>query len=504
MSPTSPTRRLDPAAIPWFAVIIPAAYVLNLWVESGVSVLAVVRSLLIVVFAATALTGAVSLMTRRPGLAGVVTIVAFALLVSRGPIYAIGVVVIVAAVSALVLVWSRIQRAAPSWRATARALNVLSLAVLVVIAVGGVTGGTFAAVPDDIIDQGAPRLEPASARERADGPPDIYVILLDGYPRTDFLASLFGGDNSSFLSGLRTRGFDVADASSSNYMFTELTLTSMLNMTPVPEIQGIGEVISGEVTDHPRLRRALNHNGVFAFLRGHGYRVVSSSPGYEHVALRGTDVALDGGQLNDFEYHLVRYTALQWVVNRAAPDFFGDQQRARIRSGLSAIPEILGDTGGSPTFAFLHLPAPHPPIVFDRGGGRADPPRSGDIYQQAHRLSDLNAEAYVEQVEFLDDAVLEAIDDGLRARGSAADPVILVMSDHGAAPRPEVFQGQGGPEHYANLFAAFTPGRDTLFAEDISPINVFPTLFNAYFGTELPLLANGTYRWDSTTGTDGP
>jgi hypothetical protein len=92
----------------------------------------------------------------------------------------------------------------------------------------------------------------------------------------------------------------------------------------------------------------------------------------------------------------------------------------------------------------------------------------------------------------------------MSARGDAPPPVLIVMSDHGAAPRPQVSEGQGGPEHYANLFAATTPGHPGLFPDDVSPVNVFPILFNAYFDTDLALLPNGIYAWDSTTGTTAP
>ena len=59
-------------------------------------------------------------------------------------------------------------------------------------------------------------------------------------------------------------------------------------------------------------------------------------------------------------------------------------------------------------------------------------------------------------------------------------------------------------EHYANLFAASTPGKTGVFPEDISPVNVFRTLLNEYFDASLDMLPNGTYTWDSTTGTDAP
>ena len=60
--------------------------------------------------------------------------------------------------------------------------------------------------------------------------PDIYYIVLDGYPRSDSLAHYFDFDNSSFPQALRERGFYIADASHSNYTMTFLSIASSLNM----------------------------------------------------------------------------------------------------------------------------------------------------------------------------------------------------------------------------------------------------------------------------------
>ena len=165
---------------------------------------------------------------------------------------------------------------------------------------------------------------------------------------------------------------------------------------------------------------------------------------------------------------------------------------------------MIARPSDQPVFAFFHIPAPHPPIVFNADGGRAPRPSSGDVFQQAHTLNELDTDAYADQVTYLDDAALHALDAGLASRTDAEPPIIIVMSDHGAAPRPEVFQGAGNEEHYANLFAAMTPERSVFFPEDVSPVNVFRILLDAYFDAGLETLPDGPYSWDSTTGTDAP
>ena len=75
---------------------------------------------------------------------------------------------------------------------------------------------------------------------------------------------------------------------------------------------------------------------------------------------------------------------------------------------------------------------------------------------------------------------------------------MIIMSDHGAERRPQVFESDGTPGHYANLFASRTPGVEGVFPEDHSPINTFPRLFNAYFGTSFDEWADERYPWIAT------
>ena len=102
------------------------------------------------------------------------------------------------------------------------------------------------------------RIEPGEARVLAGGPavaqpawvvptavsgaavdrPDIYLIVLDAHGRADVLRDLYGYDESPFLDHLRDKGFYVADRSTSNYCFTELSMGATLNMRYMDEFDG--------------------------------------------------------------------------------------------------------------------------------------------------------------------------------------------------------------------------------------------------------------------------
>ncbi len=96
------------------------------------------------------------------------------------------------------------------------------------------------------------------------------------------------------------RGSEVRSDPESNYTFTQGTLTSMLHMRPLHEIADLAPIMSGESEAYPLMRETLNDNPAFDLLRSRGYRVVTSSSGYEHVTMRGADEFLDDGSLNEF------------------------------------------------------------------------------------------------------------------------------------------------------------------------------------------------------------
>jgi hypothetical protein len=61
--------------------------------------------------------------------------------------------------------------------------------------------------------------------------PDIYYIILDGYPREDILQQTFGLDNSQFITWLEAKGFYVAECSQSNYSHTAPSMAATFNLT---------------------------------------------------------------------------------------------------------------------------------------------------------------------------------------------------------------------------------------------------------------------------------
>ena len=479
------------ATLPWYPVVFAAAYVLNLWVESGVNVFAITRSLAVAVVSTAALVVLFMVVSRRPHMAGAAALLAAALLVSRGLLNMLAVLVLAVAIPLALVLWGRIRQAPLSWPRFTRSLNVFSSFLLLVVLLGGITRGTYPALVADLIGSESARA-PGPAAGSRDGP-DILILLLDGYPGDESFTRLFGGDNRGFGEELEARGFEVMRDTESNYTFTQATLTSMLHMRPLHEIPELAPILSGESQAYPLMRVTLNDNPAFDLLRDRGYRVIASSSGYEHVTLRGADEFLDDGSLNEVERHLIRFTTLHRIIDAIAPEALPNQHRQRIVASFDFFRQVAEESATQPTFAFIHVPSPHPPVVLDSKGELLVPPPREGVFDRVPIAEDGRA-AYREQLTFINRETLAALDDVDRHSAEGDEPIIIVMSDHGAAPQTEVAAGRVSDDHYANFFAIRTPpGSQPALSADTTPVNLLSVLFNTYLGTDYQMWPDDRY-----------
>ncbi len=510
--PSSPL--LPPAHAPgprWVLhpTLLAAAWVLDIALANQVEPAGFARSLLVAAASATALTLLVWGLSRDRLLGGMVAIGLVVGAISLRPIDAGwelvraafgfnaamgalgGALFVVLAVPALLIV--RAMRGGQLLRAPATSvLNRLSMVLVVVVLV-------YHVIPD--LPRGFARAtraaEPVSVHVNAADRPDIYLILVDGYPRADVLERLFGIDNSAFLTALRARGFDVAEESRSNYVFTQLTLTSMFQMRYVEEVDGLGELVGARGAHAADLRSAITSGAAFTALRAAGYGIDVTLPGYEHVALRGAaDNVRDHGELNELERELLARTWMLDLIIRVVPDIFAGQQRDRIvhafddldAAAASLRAQAEGGLRGQPRFDWVHIPAPHLPLVLKEDGTTRpldarlfDPPSvEGFGLTDAEMAAGIAAE-----LQYLNARLLSAVDSLQAATDGAPDqpePVIVIFSDHGY-----YYDEADTQARFANFLAASTPGAPGLLDGSPTPINLFPLLLNRYLGTEFAL-----------------
>ena len=251
----------------------------------------------------------------------------------------------------------------------------------------------------------------------------------------------------------------------------------------------------------------MNDSSAFDVLRAHGYEIAATSAGYENAVLRQADIFLDSGELNEFEDTLIQATPISWLLTLTGWDVIGDQQRSRTRHEFDLLKDLAATPSSRPRFAFVHVPAPHAPMVF----GKAGAPVAVDLeawYQVAPIAADERralVETFRGGLEYLNGLVFDAIDDVIAAAPPGREPVIIVFSDSGSRWNLDDELSARLTERVSNFFAARTPGREGLFSDHITPVNVLPTLFDAYLGTDLPrspdrnLITAGSNVFDSRT-----
>jgi hypothetical protein len=282
--------------------------------------------------------------------------------------------------------------------------------------------------------------------------PNVYLILLDGYPRRDTLMDYFGFDNGPFVDTLEDRGFEVAEHSKSTNIATIQTVPTMMQMRPLEEL--LGEEWDGSNAQHRRLWQLLNAAPALAGYRAAGYTTYSIVSPAPAVDWRTADVVLAGPWLSNFESHLVENGLLGLILPLEAMD------RAAI---LDAFEYLQASAGPSPRFVFAHIYSPHTPYLFAADGRPAEP--CG--YECRNHVGPPNptlADRLIGQLQFINGRVIEAVD-----RIIDVDPqaIVIVFSDHGLRrDRADM------DEWTRNLFAA----RGQSFPDDVTTFDVLPTL----------------------------
>lgn len=325
-------------------------------------------------------------------------------------------------------------------------------------------------------------------------PPDIYYIILDSYTRADALKTDFKFDNSSFIEGLKSLGFYVAECSRSNYQYTQASLTASLNMDYLPELEA--RIQSGKL-NVDEVWSLIKYSRVRQLLEGAGYHTITFKTGYEWSNIKDSDLYLSPAgsfsnfrSIQPFETMLIKSTALlilsdtqNKLLQRTLSNInypFENQiiETQFIFRELPQIPAIRGSK-----FVFIHLLAPHPPYIFgpngeiltDTGyyGGKKAAPINDEYYRKG----------YTGEVQYVNNQML-AIVKTLIAE-SKTQPIIILQGDHGARKK----------NRNVILNAYYFPGDGKrTFYPGITPVNSFRLLFNTYFNTHFDLLPDASFN----------
>jgi len=320
---------------------------------------------------------------------------------------------------------------------------------------------------------------------RPQNPPDVYYFILDMYTRQDLLQKAFNYDNSGFIKDLEARGFYVAQCSQSNYTRTEVSLASSLNMSYLQDLDP--QFNDPKSTKRLHLWDALQHNAVRYNLEQMGYKTISYANGFAWSELDDVDEFLTppafSSGMSEFETLFMQTTFARNLQDFGWLDLDqinGQNFRDRDMLVFNSMKSVAQQPG--PKFVYVHLIMPHPPFVFGPDGEHTNP---ADFWnnQKLYPANKFKL-GYTNQVTFLNQKLLEMVDAILSE--SKTPPVIILQGDHGPWLQPN-------PQHFFILNAYYVPGHIQELYSNISPVNSFRLVFNAFFGANYDMLKDITY-----------
>lgn len=402
---------------------------------------------------------------------------------------AAGVTVCVLAVAAVAVAAARAGR--PTLAGITRIANVVGLVLVLMTLPAIVTA----------LQSGTARAQPGVARIDATGEParDIWYIVPDRYGRRDSLRESFGYDNADFVRFLEDAGFQVAERALANYPKTAHSLASSLNLDYAADLlpdEGLAsddwKPVYGLLADH-RLGRTLTAAGYQYVHLGSWWQPTKTSV--------DADVTLGYDGRSELA-SVYEQTTLLPAIRALAGD---DGETSRLEFFYNSTMYQLGQLdrlarerrpGDAPRFVFAHLTIPHEPYVVAS---------DGSFVSEAQDVGRTREERFNGQLDYLNRR-LRTLVETLLAGPDASDPVVVIQADEGPHVPGQLREGASynwvtAPldelelklQILSALYLPSTRGGVPVVPEDITAVNTFRLVLDAYLGTDLGPLPDRAY-----------
>jgi hypothetical protein len=369
-----------------------------------------------------------------------------------------------------------------SLRAATLSLNLLLLGLFLsstsAVLIGWHRALANAAPPPEFTPQDTRGVEP-------DQYPDIIHIVLDAYARDDVYQRLTGETTAPLTEVLGQRGFQTLRHTTSNYPMTHGSMFCLMNSAyPKGEV-----VLWGE---------AFRDCAAFRQLRHLGYRIELES--YVGMADPQADTLFHVIFLDEFWHRSLWGSVREVLCRHGVLDIRrkGNFYRQQFTQAMEQMANLDAD-GRQPVYFQAHVVGTHPPFVCDAEGNPTyvtDLVPERELHRDPERNHALGMASFADYGALYDAQaqytcrVLEQTLTEFFARKRSRPCVVIVQSDHG----PGLFLLPSFPdkertvESFANYVAVHAPPPLRVNVPDtVTPVNLFPLLFNQIFGTALPL-----------------
>ena len=315
--------------------------------------------------------------------------------------------------------------------------------------------------------------------------PNVYFLLFDEYAGYKSLQDSFGFKNDSLYNYLQQQHFKVVNTFS-NYDFTPFSMSSILNMSYVPENYNkqlltqsdvqhrFGEIRNGQVFS---IFKAMNYKMEnYSMFDMKDYPALSQSNGLFpiHAALLTNKIG-HNRLLKDIGWWFAtgRFQ-IPFIKTHLLfkDDAYNKQVEEKVLQSASA-------TSAQPKFCYAHFFLPHGPYFRDSSGAVNSAVQIPDLY---------NKSLYLSYLKYTNTVIKNLVKNIV-----AGDPqaIIIIMSDHGFYDY--LSPGEYDPCNFDNFCLIREPANKSYFNNNrMSNVNLFRYLFNNQFGQSLDYLKDST------------
>ena len=274
-----------------------------------------------------------------------------------------------------------------------------------------------------VLDPGVdsiPLQTPPPTIDAAESSGDVFVVVLDAYGRSDVLERQFGFDNTPFESALADLGVFVLRGVKSNYAYTEVSVTSLLDAryTAVghdddPSLFALRDIYAGD-------------NALFGALDAADYQIHFFDNAWTFTQCGPIVDHCYSTVLNEIDHVLAQRTPLPYLIDSLRIDPWTRESVAQLREAAS-LAEAPSDRK---RFVFVHALIPHAPFQLDESCEEYWNPRLDGYGFEGESPADsgVRRKAYVAQLRCTNSLILELI------AAIPRDAIVFVTADHG--PRP--------------------------------------------------------------------
>ena len=331
----------------------------------------------------------------------------------------------------------------------------------------------------------------------SDSLPNVYYIILDGYPRNDVLKTHLDFDNSEFVNFLKQREFYVVENSHSNYSLSSTSIPATMNMNYINFL--VDELGEDSRSYEPLLGKDFGlyaDNQVIKNFKSMGYKVakIGSVPMYLHE-IPLADLSLCYKSIHLMDNRLFDTVARTSMIGYFIERWSEELQRQIILCAFEELPKV-SSYYEEPVFVWSHIMLPHFPLIFGPNGEPITPGQSLLTMNHPEYTGsswDIKTQ-FAQQIQFANKKSIEFIDKILE---NEKQSVIIIQSDHGSAFGINLQDPTDDDiiQRLSNLNAIYFPDEKhrEVLTDDLTNVNTFRIVFNSYFGSDYEMLEDRTY-----------